>query len=66
MGKIRIKELREEKGLTQAQLAKAIGLTRIVISYYENGYSEPSVGTIEKLCNYFEVSADYLLGFKDF
>lgn len=65
MIKLRIKELREEKGLSQKQLAEAIGLKHQTISHYENGRLEPNLETIEKLCNYFDVSAGYLLGIED-
>lgn len=65
MIKLRIKELREEKSLSQKQLAEAIGLKHQTISHYENNRLEPNLETIEKLCNYFEVSADYLLGLED-
>ncbi|MCL2556519.1 MAG: helix-turn-helix domain-containing protein [Firmicutes bacterium] len=61
----RIKELREEKGLTQAQLAKAIGFNYRTISQYERGINEPDLKTIKKLCDFFEVTSDYLLGFED-
>ena len=62
----RIKELREEKGLTQAQLGKELMLNQNTISDYENGKLEPSVQTIIKLCDIFDITADYLLGRKDF
>lgn len=65
MIKLRIKELREEKSLSQKQLAEAIGLKHQTISHYENSRLEPNLETIEKLCNYFEVSAGYLLGIED-
>jgi len=66
MGTLRVKELRDEKGLTQAQLAASIGVDQRTISNYENGVSEPNVQIIKKLCDFFNVTSDYLLGFKDF
>ncbi|MCL2861399.1 MAG: helix-turn-helix domain-containing protein [Firmicutes bacterium] len=60
--KLRIKELREEKGLTQKQLANQIGVDQRTISSYEIGHTEPDIKTIRKLCKIFDVSADYLLG----
>ena len=65
MVNLRIKELREEEGLTQSQLAKAIGVNQRTVSNYELGVSQPSIQIIEKLCDLFDVTADYLLGFKD-
>lgn len=61
MEKTRIKELREEKGLSQAQLAAELGLNQRTISNYETGILEPNIQTIKKLCKYFNVTADYLL-----
>ncbi|MGN1234612.1 MAG: helix-turn-helix domain-containing protein, partial [Christensenellaceae bacterium] len=58
----RIKQLRREAGLSQGELAKKIGVTQRKISYWENGQIEPDLATIDVLCNYFGVSADYLLG----
>lgn len=65
MTKLRLKELREEKGLSQTQLGKEIGVDRRTIGSYELGLREPSLETIEKLCKYFGVSAGYLLGIED-
>ena len=58
----RLKELRMEKGLTQTELAKVLNTTQKSISKYENEYLDVSTETIIKICKYFEVSADYLLG----
>ena len=58
----RLKELRMEKGLTQTELAKILNTTQKSISKYENEYLDVSTETIIKICKYFDVSADYLLG----
>ena len=63
--KERLKELREEKGLNQTEVAKAVNLTQTTISGYEIGYREPDFQTLKKLCDFFEVSAGYLLGFEE-
>jgi len=62
----RIKELRLEKGLTQVQLGEIIGFDGRTIGQYERGINEPDVKTIKKLCDFFEVTADYLLEFADY
>lgn len=62
----KLKELRKEKGISQKEVSAALGLTRNAFTNYENGYREPSLETLKKICRYFEVSADYLLGLKDF
>ena len=61
----KIKELREEKGLSQMQLAKKIGVDQTTISHYEIGKREPDIAMIKKLCKIFDVSADYLLDLED-
>jgi len=62
----RLKELRIEKGLSQTQLAKEIGVNYRTISQYEKGINEPDIKTIKKLCDFFGVTADYLLGFTEY
>lgn len=56
-----IKLLRSEKGLSQANLAKLLGIVPGTISNYENGVSEPNLEVVEKLTKIFEVSAHDLL-----
>ena len=60
-----LKELRIEKGLTQKALAEELFITIPTLSHWECGYQEPSFKDLIKLCKYFEVSADYLLGLED-
>lgn len=64
--KVRIKELRKEKGLTQKQLGKLIHKSETGVASWEQGLSEPCVNDIRLLCSIFEVSADYLLGLTDY
>ena len=59
----KIRLLREEQELNQTELGKAVNMTQRKISYLENGKYEPSLEDIKALCRYFNVSADYLLGF---
>lgn len=58
----RLKELRIAKGISQKELGQIIGATYSAVSYWENGVNEPKVSYIIALCDYFGVSADYLLG----
>ncbi len=60
-GKI-IKELRQEKGWTQTQLAKELDTTQKAISRYELEQIDLSTEIIIKICKLFEISSDYLLG----
>ena len=59
----KIRLLREEKELNQTELGDAVGMTQRKISYLECGRYEPSFDDLRALCRYFQVSADYLLGF---
>ena len=61
----RIKELRMENKLSQAQLAKIIGVSQKAVDYWERNINEPKASYIIDLCNYFNISADYLLGRKE-
>ncbi len=61
----RLKELRLEKNLTQAQLAKELDVTQTTLGKWELGQRTPNADTIMKICKYFKVSADYLIGLED-
>ncbi len=58
----RIKELRNEKDLTQEELGRLINVTKVSICCYENGTRVPTLETIVALADIFEVSLDNLLG----
>lgn len=60
-----IKLLREQAGITQAQLAKRLNITRSSVNAWEMGISAPSMQYIVELANIFKVSTDYLLGVSD-
>ena len=61
----RLKYLRSEKGIGQNLLAKELQVSNASISYWETGKQEPCAEAIFKLADYFNVSADYLLGLSD-
>lgn len=61
----RIRELREEKGLLQSQLATQLNFTQTTISKWELGDREPNADTIILLAQFFGVTTDYLLGIED-
>ena len=58
----RVKKLREQNNLTQADLARKLGLTRSSVNAWEMGISVPSTQYIVELAKIFKVSTDYLLG----
>lgn len=58
----RIKALREQQSITQAALAKRLGITRSSVNAWEMGISVPSAQYLVEVANIFKVSTDYLLG----
>lgn len=61
----RLKELREEKGITQVDLAKALKTSQGLISQYESGAKHPGLEVIKRIAKFFNVSTDYLIGDTD-
>lgn len=62
---IRIRELRNEKDVSQTTLGKYLGVGKTTVSNYETGYSTPDNETLAKLSSFFNVTTDYLLGISD-
>ena len=58
----RLKNLRLSNGLSQAQLAQKVGVSKSLISAYENGSRQPSYEVLIAFASLFSVSTDYLLG----
>ncbi len=58
----RIKELRENAGLSQAALAKKLGISRSAVNAWEMGFSTPTTQYVVALSRLFHITADYLLG----
>ena len=58
----RLKEKRSAAKLTQADIAKVLGVTQSTYSYYESGRNEPDIKTLAKIADIFETSIDYLIG----
>lgn len=54
----RIKELRIEKALSQAELAKNIGVSQKAVDFWERSVNEPKIGYVMALVDYFDVSFD--------
>jgi len=61
----RLKQLREERDLTRADLASRLNVSYSTISKYETNIRFPDKGTLVGLANFFDVSLDYLLGRSD-
>jgi transcriptional regulator with XRE-family HTH domain len=58
----RLKQIRAFRGVTQARLAEAVGITDRACRRYEAGENEPTLSVLEAMADFFGVSADYLLG----
>ena len=62
---IRLKELRCDYDMSQTKLAKKLNLKASAISKYEKGITQPSIETLKKLAEIYNVTIDYLVGFSD-
>lgn len=57
--------LRSERGASQRKVANDLGVSQALLSHYENGIREPKLDFIVRVCGYYDVSADYILGRTD-
>lgn len=62
MFRIRLKQLRENKQLSQRALAAELGIAQSTVGMWESGKREPDSSVLVKITEYFNVSVDYLLG----
>ncbi len=58
----RLRELRGERGISQVTLAHVIGVSKGIISLWENGLREPTLSNLTALADFFDVSLDDLTG----
>lgn len=65
ISKNRIRSLREDRDLRQADVAKATGIDQRSLSNYETGKTNPDAYAIVRLAEFFGVTCDYLLGVTD-
>ena len=61
-----LKMLRLEKGLGQVELSNKLGLSKGIISLWENGLREPNMSSLIVLSKFFNVSIDYLVGIDEY
>ena len=54
--------LRKARGKSQRQVAAELGISQALLSHYENGAREPGLSFVCRVCEYYGVTADYLLG----
>ena len=58
----RLSKLRNEKGLSQRQAAAELGISQALLSHYETDAREPKLEFVVKVCDYYAVTTDYILG----
>ena len=58
----RLKDLREDKEMTQEQISKLLGIQQTVYSRYERGFQTLPIEHLLKLADFYETSTDYILG----
>ena len=61
----KLRQLREEKNLTLKQVSAALNINLMTYAHYEYGDREPSISMLKSLCDFYDVSADYLIGRSD-
>lgn len=61
----KLRSLREDKGVTQDDVARLLGVSRTAVTYWESGTKRPDLVNLVKLADLYNVSLDYLLGRTD-
>ncbi len=61
----KLAEIRREKGLSQRRAVAELKISQALLSHYENGTREPGLDFINRVCDYYGVTADFLLGRAD-
>lgn len=61
----RLREVREQHAMTQAQVGEVLNKSQQGYSHIENGRAELKIEDLVTLCRFYEVSADYLIGYTD-
>lgn len=59
----RLKEIRTQRDLTQANVADGIGVSRSAVASWETGVREPNGAEMRRICEFLSVSSDYIYGY---
>lgn len=62
---VRIGIIRHAEKMSQWSFASALDVDRVVVGYWETGQRKPSYRTIKRICDRFNVSADWLMGYSE-
>ena len=63
--RVRLRELRQQRGVSQQELADHLGVHKVTISGYERGIRRPKFPVLDEIADYLDASMDYLLGNSD-
>lgn len=63
---VRLRKLREKRGISRSVLGERCGLSKDIMRKYERGEREPTLDSLIKIADFFEVSMDYLSGRQNF
>lgn len=62
---LRLRQLRQEKGITQQRLAAYLRISQQAVNKYENHHAEPDIQTLSQMADIFDTTIDYLVGRSD-
>lgn len=62
--KLKLKEIRQSKGLSQTEIAKILNITQASYSHYENGRNQPTYELLTNIADFYKVTVDELIGHK--
>lgn len=61
-----LKKLRKQRNLNQLKVAMDLNISRESLSYYENGKRNPDIQLLKNMSDYFNVSIDYIINWKEY
>ena len=62
----RLRKIRQDNDYSQQEIAKIFNVSKMTISAWETNKQEPNIDCIKRLCNLFNVTADYLIGYDEY
>lgn len=63
--RLRLREIREDRDFSQAEIGKILNKSQQGYNHIEAGRAELKIDDLKKLCNFYNISADYLIGLRD-
>ena len=62
----KLKQASLEKGMSQKEVAEKLQMSRTGLANYEQGTREPSFDAMRRICKFYDISADYLIGLSEY